>query len=107
MSNIDVGNNPGAVVNPNVPVIDLAIQLPSILIRTVRTTATVPDGGTLLISGLMTNSSFDANNGIPVLSDLPILGRLFGSDLRQRDKRNLLILCSANLIIFEEEEKKR
>ena len=72
----------------------LVFQLPQVLIRSVRTTATVPDGGTLLISGLMSNHSFDANSGIPVVSDLPILGRLFGTDLKQREKRNLLILVT-------------
>ena len=64
----------------------------------------MPDGGTLLVSGLMTDVKFDASSGIPFFSDLPIVGRLFGTNLKQREKVNLLILCTANLILFEEEE---
>jgi general secretion pathway protein D len=80
------------------------IYLPSIRFRSVRTTITVPDGGTLLVSGLMTDVKFDASSGIPFFSDLPVVGRLFGTDSKQREKLNLLILCTANLLLFEEEE---
>ncbi len=83
---------------------DLPIQLPSIQLRSVRTSCTLPDGGTLLLSGLMTDYRFEANSGIPLLSDLPIIGRLFGTDLRQREKSNLLIMVTARLILFTEEE---
>ncbi len=93
-------------VNVGGGLINLAIQLPVIEFRSVRTTVTVPDGGTILMSGLMTDSKFDAHDGIPFLSDLPVLGRLFGYDLKQRFKRNLLIVVSAQLILFDEEESK-
>jgi len=83
---------------------DLPIQLPSIQLRSVRTSCTLPDGGTLLLSGLMSDYRFEANSGIPLLSDLPIIGRLFGTDLRQREKSNLLIMVTARLILFTEEE---
>ncbi len=87
-------------------VYDLPIQLPSIQLRSVRTSCTLPDGGTLLLSGLMSDYRFDANSGIPLLSDLPVIGRLFGTDIRQREKSNLLILVTARLILFSEEEAK-
>jgi general secretion pathway protein D len=75
-------------------------------LRSVRTTVTVPDGGTLLISGMMTNHKFDAHSGIPFASDLPIVGRLFGTDLKQRERQNLVVLVTANLILFDEEESR-
>jgi general secretion pathway protein D len=84
----------------------LEIQLPHIRLRSVRTTVTVPDGGTVLVSGLMTDLKFEAASGVPFFSDLPVVGRLFGTDLRQREKINLLVLVTANLILFEEEEAK-
>jgi len=80
------------------------IYLPTIRFRSVRTTVTVPDGGTLMVSGLMTDVKFDAESGIPFFSDLPVVGRLFGTNSKQREKVNLLILCTANLILFDEEE---
>ena len=93
-----------AVAGPHI--IYLEIQLPSIRLRSVRTTVTVPDGGTVLVSGLMTDLKFEASSGVPFFSDLPVVGRLFGTDLRQREKINLLVLVSTNLILFEEEEAK-
>jgi type II secretory pathway component GspD/PulD (secretin) len=86
--------------------INLIVQLPTIEFRSVRTTVTLPDGGTILMSGLMLDNKFDAHDGVPFLSDLPIIGRLFGYDLKQRFKRNLLIVVSAQLILFDEEEAK-
>ena len=87
-------------------IVSLPIQLPKIELRSVRCTVTLPDGGTLLISGLMSHHKFDAHSGIPFLSDLPIVGRLFGSDLKQRERQNLIILVTANLILFDEEEER-
>jgi type II secretory pathway component GspD/PulD (secretin) len=86
--------------------VDLPIQLPRLQLRSVRTTVTLPDGGTILLSGLMTETKHNVHNGIPVLSDLPIIGRLFGSDLKQDERMNLLIMVSVRLILFEEEERK-
>jgi general secretion pathway protein D len=82
------------------------IQLPNIRLRSVRTTVIVPDGGSVLLSGLMTDVTFNSAAGVPFFSDLPILGRLFGSDLKQREKINLIVLVTTKLILFEEEEAK-
>lgn len=84
----------------------LPIYLPIIQLRTVRATVTLPDGGTLLLSGLMTETKHHAHSGIPVLSDLPIIGRLFGTDLKQDERMNLLIMVKVKLILFDEEERK-
>jgi general secretion pathway protein D len=82
------------------------IMLPQIRLRSTRTTVTVPDGGTILLSGLMTDVKYHSASGVPFFSDLPIVGRLFGSDLKQREKINLIVLVSTNLILFDEEEAK-
>jgi len=82
------------------------LALPSIRLRSARTTVTVPDGGTLLLSGLMESTKFDASTGVPFFSDLPVVGRLFGTDLKQRYKLNLIMLVAPHLILFEEEEAK-
>ncbi|MBN1808184.1 MAG: hypothetical protein JW909_03885 [Planctomycetes bacterium] len=86
--------------------VNLPIQLPRLQLRSVRTTMTLPDGGTMLLSGLMTETKHHSHSGIPVLSDLPIIGRLFGSDLKQDERMNLLIMVSVRLILFTEEERK-
>jgi len=85
---------------------NLPIQLPNLELRSINTTVAVPDNGTLLYSGLINDSKFDTHAGVPLLSDLPIIGRLFGTNLKQRERRNLLILVNSRVILFDEEEAK-
>jgi len=81
-------------------------SLQQLEIRTIRTVVTVPDGGTVLLSGLMTENQKNERMGIPFLMDLPIAGRLFSNDYKETERRNLLILVTAKLILFSEEEQK-
>lgn len=82
------------------------IDFPNLNIRRVRTTATVPDGGILLLGGLQRNVKFNAENGVPFLSDLPVIGRLFRWNTTDNSRGNLAILVSPKIILFNEEEGK-
>ncbi len=84
---------------------ELNFTLPEIEVRTIRTVVTVPDGGTVLLSGLMTERQNDQHQGIPLLMNLPVVGRLFGNNFKDTERRNLLILVTAKLILFAEEER--
>ena len=55
----------------------------------------------------MTNIKYRGENGVPFLSNLPVLGRLFRWDVTDNERQNLSILVTARLLLFEEEEKKR
>jgi len=98
---VNSGANVNIIVNLAFP-----IQFPELSIRRVRTTATVPDGGILLIGGLYRNIRFNAENGVPFLSDLPVIGRLFRWNTVDNAKSNLAILVSPRIILFNEEEDK-
>lgn len=93
-------------LNVNAPLgnINLPIELPNIELRSINTTVTVPDNGTLLFSGLINDRKIDAKSGIPFFSDLPIIGRLFSTNIKQRERRNLLVLVNARVVLFDEEE---
>jgi type II secretory pathway component GspD/PulD (secretin) len=97
--------NAGAQVNIILQ-LSFPIQFPELAISRVRTTATVPDGGILLIAGLLRNVKFNAENGVPFVSDLPVVGRLFRWTNTENAKQNLSILVSPRLILFNEEEEK-
>jgi general secretion pathway protein D len=84
----------------------LNFSLPELEVRTIRTVVTVPDGGTVLLSGLMSERQSDQHQGIPFLMNLPVIGRLFGTNFKDVERRNLLILVTAKLILFSEEEQK-
>jgi len=97
--------NSGAQVNLIIP-LSFPIQFPELAITRVRTTATVPDGGIMLLSGLFRNVKFNAENGLPFLSDLPVVGRMFRWNVKENAKQNLSILLSPRIILFSEEEEK-
>lgn len=93
------------IQNPLIP-ITLPIELPDLELRSVSTTVTVPDNGTLLFSGFVNDRKIATKSGIPFLSDLPVIGRIFSTNLKQRERRNLLIMLNSRVILFDEEEAK-
>ncbi|MBN1808183.1 MAG: hypothetical protein JW909_03880 [Planctomycetes bacterium] len=106
---LDVINLQGAVLlgDPPVPVgVNLPVDFPILELRKVRTTVTLPDGGLVLLGGLMQNIKYISENGVPFLSNIPIVGRLFRWTIEDNEKRNLSIMVRAKLLMFEDEERK-
>ena len=58
----------------------------------------VNDGETAVIGGLTVTSVSVDKTGIPLLVDLPLIGRLFGHTTHQEDKRDLLILVTPHIV---------
>jgi len=58
----------------------------------------VADGETAVMGGLTQTSVVFSKTGIPILVDLPLIGRLFGSTSRQETKRDLLILITPHIV---------
>jgi len=63
-----------------------------------RTELLVGDGETVVIAGLTQTSVRVTKSGIPLLVDLPLIGRLFGYTTRQEQRRDLLILITPHII---------
>jgi type II secretory pathway component GspD/PulD (secretin) len=70
----------------------------------IRTTVSVPDGGTLLIGGLKLSGERDVDAGVPILSRIPVLKRAFSNTSNVKDDQVLLILIKPTIIIQEEAE---
>src|SRR5206468_2928173 len=68
------------------------VQQPEIQITEVRTTVSVPDGGTLLLGGQTIAGEIELEQGVPVLSKIPFLKRLFTNRSTAKDEQVLLIL---------------
>lgn len=66
--------------------------------REVETEVTVFDGATVVMGGLTRDEVKSVNDSVPVLGDIPGVGRLFRSEGETRQKRNLLIFVTANLV---------
>jgi general secretion pathway protein D len=86
---------------------DVTIELPELRIQRLRTTATVPDGGTLLLGGLKRSVEQKMTSGVPFLSDIPLLGSLFSRTGEYTSKKKLIILLKATIVAPEEREPER
>jgi type IV pilus assembly protein PilQ len=58
----------------------------------------VADGETAVIGGLTVTEVTVSKVGIPILVDLPLIGRLFGQTTTREEKRDLLILVTPHII---------
>ncbi|MGN6504117.1 MAG: hypothetical protein ACTHM6_01000, partial [Tepidisphaeraceae bacterium] len=81
------------------------IQEPVLQITKVRTTASVPDGGTLLLGGTTISGEIEREAGVPVLSEIPFLKRAFTNRSYAKDEQVLLILVKPTIIIQREIEQ--
>jgi general secretion pathway protein D len=66
--------------------------------REISTEVTIYDGATIVMGGLTRDEVKTVSDKVPVLGDIPGLGRLFRSEGETRQKRNLLIFVTANLV---------
>ena len=85
-------------------VVTYDIQLPDQESSTLMTRVSVPDGGTLLLGGQRITAEIDKESGIPILSKIPILGRLFRNSSKVKDQKILLIMVKPTIILQEERE---
>jgi general secretion pathway protein D len=83
------------------------VQQPEIQLTEVRTTVSVPDGGTLLLGGQTLAGEVEKEAGVPVLSKVPFLKRLFTNRSTAKDETVLLILVKPTIIIQREAEQKQ
>jgi general secretion pathway protein D len=81
------------------------VQLPLLSTQTVRTTVSVPDGGTLLIGGQKLASEQEVEAGVPVLSKIPLLRRAYSSRTKVKDEQILLMLIKPKILIQTEQEE--
>lgn len=71
---------------------------PTFSSRNVTTSIVVWDGQTVVMGGLIREDLVKYEDKIPILGDIPILGRLFRSEGEHSQKKNLLIFVTARLV---------
>ena len=82
------------------------IQLPEFIFTTVTTTVSVPDGGTVLLGGIKRLREGRNEFGVPILSKIPYINRLFKNVGLGRTTDSLMLMVTPRIIIQEEEEEK-
>ncbi|GGF36503.1 type II secretion system protein GspD [Aliidongia dinghuensis] len=81
------------------------IDSPTITQRRIVTSAVVKDGATIALGGLILSNKNVGSSGIPLLSDIPVLGALFGTQTRNDDRTELLILLTPRIIRDSDEAR--
>ena len=71
---------------------------PSIDITQIETQALVGNGQTLVLGGIFQTEEVNGTDKVPFLGDLPFLGKLFRNDLRNVEKREILIFITPKII---------
>lgn len=95
---IEYGGTSVAISGGRTVTVPSGFYQPIFSVRSVRTRVTVFDGATVVLGGLTREEVKTMNDKVPVLGDIPLLGRLFQSKGETRQKKNLLIFVTANLI---------
>lgn len=72
--------------------------VPTISTQSVNTTVTVPNGCTVALGGLITETTSKDTNGIPVLSHLPWVGPLFRDTKTSKERDELIILIQPTVV---------
>jgi len=80
------------------------VQLPTFSFTTVTTTVSVPDGGTVLLGGIKRMSEGRNEFGVPLLSKVPYVNRLFKNVGIGHETQTLMMMVTPRIIIQEEEE---
>jgi len=73
-------------------------SVPVIQVREIESILTINNGDTAVIGGLMQDTVNDKSSGVPLLSDIPLLGNLFKYENDQREKSELIIFIRPMVI---------
>jgi type II secretory pathway component GspD/PulD (secretin) len=101
------GNNGGGGGTNNNTVFQATLQLPILNLTSVNTIVSVPDGGTLLLGGQTLAGETEVEEGVPILSKIPFIKRLFTNRSTAKDESVLLILVKPMIIIQREVEQQQ
>jgi general secretion pathway protein D len=85
-------------VSDAIPTTTSGISSPTIQQRLIETTVAVQSGATVALGGLIRDNRNDSVSGVPVLSDIPILGNLFKTTSETVLRTELLVLITPRVI---------
>jgi general secretion pathway protein D len=72
--------------------------VPRISTRNISTTATVLNNETIVLGGLISSKNSQTKSGIPILCDIPYLGKLFSSTINTKDRSELMIFIQPSIV---------
>ena len=73
-------------------------NVPNTVKRTLNTEITVSNRDTVILGGFVQTSKSHTKSGVPILMDIPILGRLFTSNDNKKDRTELMVLMRPTVL---------
>jgi general secretion pathway protein D len=101
----DDGNNEDEEEAEEITRSGTTVQLPTFEVISVSTTVSVPDGGTVLLGGIKRLREQRNEFGVPLLSKVPYIDRLFRNVGIGRETDSLMMMVTPHIIIQEEKEE--
>ena len=83
----------------------VTVQLPVLSVTSISTVVSVPDGGTVLMGGIKTLQESRAEQGVPFLSNVPYINRLFKNVGVGQETSNFMLMVTPRIIIQQEIEE--
>ena len=83
----------------------MTVQQPVVSFTSVNTVVSVPDGGTVLMGGIKRLSEQRTEQGVPLLSSIPYINRLFRNVGIGQEASNLMMMVTPRILIQEELEE--
>lgn len=75
-----------------------SITIPALKVRRAETTVEIPSGGSLVIAGLIQETTRQSLDSVPGIKDVPVLGALFRSRDFQNDETELVVIVTPYLV---------
>jgi len=82
----------------NSTVVIVPTVLPHFTVRQVLTTVNIWDNQTVVLGGLISSKVTNSRSKLPVVADLPLVGKLFQSQTKEAVKKNLMIFVTATIV---------
>jgi general secretion pathway protein D len=83
------------------------VQQPELAFTSVTTSVNVPDGGTILLGGIKRLRENRIERGVPMLSKIPYINRLFKNVGIGRETNTFMMTVTPRILIREEEEERQ
>jgi general secretion pathway protein D len=85
------------VSSPGAPV-EGGLATPQINVKSVDTQATVKNGETIVIGGIISESNDRSTDRIPIIGNIPIIGYLFGNTTMSKKRNELIVMITPHVI---------
>ena len=91
-------NADGSLTSSSIALTPNTILQPIFSTKKINTAVKVYDGATVVLGGLITDSSTMIDDRVPVIGSLPVVGKLFQSKVKQRRMKNMIMFVTVKVI---------